>query len=131
MDSEYKVIFGAIVFIGAFAFIASQFNTSFVSGIANTNYTAVWNGTLYNNATAGTMTIGAIPSTPICTVTSNIDLIGGLGCLGAYIVYYWDILTFTTTDSWLQILIFVPILAVLGYVVIRLLRDVIDLLPFT
>lgn len=131
--SEIKLLLVVIVFLGTFAYIQTLFNTEYITNTVNDNYTVSWNGTIYANLTGGTLQ-GTIPTPPICS-TGWVIIDGLAGCVGGYLVYYWDIMTFNTDIAWLNILILIPLLAVLGYVIVRLLIEVgkvlADLVPFT
>lgn len=48
--------------------------------------------------------------------------INDLYCIGAYLGFFTTLMTVSTDYIWLSLLIFIPIIAVLGYAIVRLLR---------
>lgn len=131
--SDNRIIFGVIIFLGTFAFIQTLFNTEYIANNYGSNYTTSWNGTLYNNLTGGTIQ-GAIPTPPTCG-TGYVVIDGVLGCAAGYIGYYWGLMTFNSDIAWLNILILIPMLAALGFVIIKLMIElgkvIADMIPFT
>lgn len=117
MAFDYKVLLVAVVFLGTFAYISSQFTTEFMTNTATSDYTSIYNGTLYSNLTSGT-TQGVILQPPTCTA-GYVVLDGIIGCVTNYMGYYWNLMTFRSDIAWLNILFLVPILAVLGYLILN------------
>ena len=131
--TDNRLLLGVIIFLGTFAFIQTLWSTEYITNTVNVNYTVYWNGTAYTNLTGSTVQ-GAIPTPPICEA-GYIVIDGVLGCVAGYVAYYWALLTFNTDIAWLNILILLPLLAVVGFVVVKLLIElgkiVADLIPFT
>ena len=131
---DYKVLLAVVVFLGSFAFIQTVFNTEFVSYSYESNYTAIWNGTVYSNATAGAISQGAIPTPPECNWGFAI-IDGVTSCVGGYVGYYWDMATFRSDVAWLNILFIIPMMVVLTLFIIKILIELgkifADMIPFT
>lgn len=131
---DYKILLPVIVFLGAFAFIQTQFNTEYITSSMNYDYSSNWNGTIYSNLTTLGNQTSVIPMPPSCD-TGAVVIDGVLGCLGGYMGYYYDIMTFRTDTAWLNTLILIPILVLFALFVILLLIEVgkivADLIPFT
>lgn len=134
MMVEYKILLPVIVFLGAFAFIQTSFQTEYISSSMNYNYSSDWNGTLYSNTTVLGDQTSVIPMPPTCGVGAFV-IDGAVDCLGGYVMYYYDIMTFRTDTAWLNTLILIPMLVIFALFVILLLIElwkiIADLIPFT
>lgn len=126
---DYKVILMIVVFFGSFVLIQGLFATEYISSSMSGIYTSEWNGTVYSNLTSREGG-GGIPTPPTCD--SGYVFIDGLVACGAgYVGYFWDLLTFSSSVWWLQILFIIPLLVILGYFIIHLIIRLAEALPFT
>lgn len=130
---DYKILLPIVVFLGTFAYIQTMFNTEFITSSMDMNYSANWNGSLYSNLTGGDNQ-GAIPVPPTCD-TGAVVIDGVIGCIGGYLGYYYDIMTFRSDIAWLNILIIIPMMVIFALFIVLILIEigkiVADLIPFT
>lgn len=124
--TDTKILFTIIIFIAGFMAISSAFNTNIVE------IQSGWNASYYGtNATPlGTDTSG-ITAPPVCDepvedgwIPFIDELSSSALCVGSYIIWLTSLMFFNTTTGWLNALIILPMVAIVGFIIIKLIRGV-------
>lgn len=117
--TEHKFLMLAITFLSVFVFVQGFFATEFISNNVTNDYTVYYNGSTLVNATSSGA--GVIPTVPLCAITGSLDIIGALGCIGGYMVYFFAMLTFNSTVMIINMLFITPVLIALAYILVKML----------
>ncbi len=122
--TDTRLLFGILVFIGAFSLTQVMFGTELAEQREG------WNESYSGNVSVIGTGTNLIPSPPVCTawITNYIPLVGhlidGSICVGAYVLWLLSLMFITTSIDWLNAIVFLPIVGVIGFIIIRLVRGV-------
>jgi hypothetical protein len=118
------ILFGIIAFITVLAFLQASFSTEIIESREG------WNESyIADNETAIGGASGVLPPPPVCTrfVSGYIpiigDLIDGVACMGGYILWMLSLMFVSSEVQWVYQLILFPIIAVVGLIIVRLVRS--------
>ncbi len=122
--NDTQILLGFLIFLVALAFVSAQFGTEVIKAKEG------WNASYIeaNETTIGSAT-EVIPPPPVCTrfVAGYIPIIGelidGVACLGGYLGWMISLMFIQSEVQWLYQLILFPILCIIGFMFIRLIRS--------
>ncbi len=122
---EHKIILTAIVFLGTVGYL-----TSFLAyEMQNTEYVTVGDVTYLRNGTEYIQNITTfgdttqIPRPPICEIEAGTipilnEIAGFLGCIIAYITFFFGLLFVSSDLEWYNVMVLLPLVAVIGYIIV-------------
>ena len=120
--NDTAILLSAIILIITIGFVTASFGTEFItlSRSLNTTYYA-------ENITAISSGISNIPDPPVCTFGTEIPLLGTVwdygGCVGSYVIWMASLMFIETEIQWLSVLFFFPLIAVIGFIIVRTIRS--------
>lgn len=119
--SDVTKLIVIVTFFSSMAFIGTLFGTELYN-------TATYDANYTNNETVIGYGYENVPAPPVCTSFAGDyvpllgDLIDGAACVGGFIVWMISLMFIKATNTWVNILFFLPIMAALGFIIIRTIR---------